>query len=247
MAHSSTPLRVSLFGLMLTLLLAPVLLHAQAPVPDLQAQLDARRAEWATDADPEAVRVYQEGVQAVAESGVLERALPVGELAPTFTLPDATGKPVALADLLAKGPVVLTWYRGGWCPYCNLQLRAYQKLLPQLAELGATLVAISPEVPDSSLSTQAKNELAFPVLSDANNAVAEQFGLVYPLPDGVRARFEGRLDLPAYNGDSSWTLPLAATYVINRHGEVVYRFVDAEYRRRAQPADILAAVELATR
>ncbi|MDX2177490.1 MAG: peroxiredoxin-like family protein [Candidatus Sumerlaeia bacterium] len=214
-----------------------------ASAPTLSQELDAKKASFNQSA-PEATKaVYERGIQQVSESGALERALKEGDQAPDFTLAGADGAEVRLSALLADGPVVLTWYRGGWCPYCNIQLRAYQQSLPEFQKHGARLVALSPELPDNSLTTAEKNELAFHVLSDGGNKVAEAYGVVYNLPADVVEQFKGRLDLPKFNGDDSWRLPLAATYVIAKDGKIAYAFLDADYRKRAEPAAIIEALE----
>ncbi len=210
--------------------------------PTLQRRLDELREKFSKAAPAEQLRVYEEGIRQVAASGVLESALKVGATAADFTLTNAKGQNVRLADLLKSGPVVLTWYRGGWCPYCNLQLRAYHDALPDIRSAGGRLVAISPELPDHSLTTQEKNNLEFDVLSDPGNKVAHQYGAAYRLPESLVSAFRGKLDLPAINGDGSWELPLAVTYVIGMDSRIAYAFVDADYRRRAEPADIVAAL-----
>src|SRR5262245_41115763 len=128
----------------------------EAPV---RKELDEFREKFSKTAPPERIRAYEQGIEDVRKSGVLEKALKVGARAPDFELPDATGKSVKLSDLLARGPVVATWYRGGWCPYCNIALRGFHKRLPEIRAAGAILVAISPETPDNSLSTAEKNHL----------------------------------------------------------------------------------------
>ncbi len=209
----------------------------------LQVQLDALRAKFEKAAPEDTKKVYEDGIRQVAESGVLESALKVGARAPDFTLADATGKSVRLSELLAQGPVVLTWYRGGWCPYCNIQLRAYQEALGEIRGEGAQLVALTPERPDSSLSTKEKNSLEFVVLSDVGSKVAREFGVSYRLPDSLIEAFKGRLDLPSANGDDSWELPLGATYVIARDGTIAYAFLSADYRERAEPEAIIEALK----
>ncbi|MEM1165745.1 MAG: peroxiredoxin-like family protein [Planctomycetota bacterium] len=220
----------------------PEVTSVSTPTESLQARLDARRAEFSATASEALKITFNEGVREVGESGVLDSAKKVGDAAPNFTLPNAVGESVELASLLEQGPVVLTWYRGGWCPYCNIQLAAYQEILGDFKALGAHLVAISPETPDHSLDTKQKNELEFHVLSDVGHTVAASYGLAYTLPQGVQDAFKGRLDLPAFNGDDSWQLPLSATYVIDRAGVVRYAFLDADYRIRAEPAAVLEAV-----
>ena len=175
---------------------------------------------------------------------IAEKSLKIGDVVPNFTLNNASGKSVSFKSLLAKGQVVISFYRGGWCPYCNLELRALEQSLPQIKSLGATLVAISPETPDSSLSTSEKNNLTFEVLSDLKNQVAQQFGLVFTLPEELRPIYEQfGIDIPAYNGDSTFELPLPATYVVNTDGKIVHSFVNADYTQRLDPDAILTALK----
>lgn len=209
----------------------------------LSEKLDALKQQYATKAPAEMTKAFEDGVREVAMSGAVERAMKVGATAPDFTLPDATGKQVALSEMLKQGPVVLTWYRGAWCPYCNLQLRAYQDALPEMKAMGAQLIAVSPQLPSNDLTSKEKQELAFAVLSDAGNTAARQYGLVYRMPKDVQTVLTGKLDLPKLNGDNSWELPLAATYIIGTDRKVTYAFVDSDYRKRAEPEAILAALK----
>lgn len=172
----------------------------------------------------------------------LHTALAVGEKAPDFTLKDATGKDVTLSHLLKNGPVILTWYRGGWCPYCNIALKNLQDGLPGFTAAGATLVAISPELPDHSLDTREKHALAFPVLSDVGLTVADAYGISYTLDGATSTRYNGSFGLNAWNGDTSNRLPLPVTFVVNRQGVIVYRFIDTDIRKRAPHAEILNAL-----
>lgn len=172
----------------------------------------------------------------------LGTALRVGDKAPEFTLKDATGKDVTLSQLLKKGPVILTWYRGGWCPYCNIALKDLQGGLPEFTAAGATLVAISPELPDHSLDTREKHALAFPVLSDVGLTVADAYGISYTLDGATSTRYNGSFGLNAWNGDTSNRLPLPVTYVVSREGVIVYRFIDTDIRKRAPHAEILNAL-----
>ncbi len=208
----------------------------------LEVKLDALAAKFAQKASPEALETFEAGIREVASSAVMDTALQVGATAPDFVLPDSQGKMVRLSEMLKDGPVIVTWYRGGWCPYCNLQLREYQAHVEDFKTLGATIVAISPQKPDRSLETSNANNLAFPVLSDADNKVASQYGLTYKLPERVAKALEGRLDLSEYNGSASNELPVTATYVIARDGKIAHAFVDADYRKRAEPSDIMGAL-----
>ena len=211
----------------------------------LEQQLAAFKAEFARTAPAGRPALYEAKIKELRASFALAEAIGVGDLAPDFTLPDAQGRPVALSSLLQLGPVALTFYRGGWCPYCNLQLRAYQAALPEMTALGARLVAISPQLPDGSRSTAEANALTFDVLSDVGNQVARAFGLVYELPEELRAALRSNNKaLPGINGDDSSELPVPATYVIGRDRLVALAFVDVDYRQRLAPEDILAALQV---
>ncbi|SKA85338.1 Peroxiredoxin [Prosthecobacter debontii] len=211
----------------------------------LQQQLEARKAEFAARVPQEVQTAYAAGIQAVSNSGILSSAKQAGEKAPDFTLQDAKGQSVALHELLENGPVVLTWYRGGWCPYCNLSLRALQKVLPEFEKGGAQLVALTPELPDKTLSTAEKNKLQFQVLTDLNHQVAQSYGIVFKLTPEVRDQYKRNFDLLAYNGSAAGddTLPLAATYIISQDGIIRYAFLEADYRARAEPAELVAFVK----
>jgi peroxiredoxin/YHS domain-containing protein len=211
--------------------------------PTVQQLLDAKKAEFEKKAPSEVQALYEKGIKDVGASGVMSSALKVGVPAPEFELPDATGKKVSLASVLKDGAAVLVWYRGGWCPYCNIQLREYQKHLEEFTKAGGKLIAISPQTPDQSLSTKEKQGLEFIVLSDSGNVVARKFGIVYKLPKEVSEAFKGKLDLEKYNGDTSEELPLAVVYVVGRSGKIVYAFVDEDYRKRANIEDIVKALE----
>ncbi|MEO0947905.1 MAG: peroxiredoxin-like family protein, partial [Cyanobacteria bacterium J06641_5] len=177
----------------------------------------------------------------LATSGVVENALKAGDRLPACQLPNATGKTVDVRALLAQGPVVLAFYRGEWCPYCNLELRALQQALPEIQALGATLVAISPQTPDASLSTAEKNELAFEVLSDVGNQFARTCGLVFTLAKELHPIYAGfGINVPAHNGDDTFELPLPATYIVAQDGTIAQAFVDADYTLRMEPAEIIA-------
>jgi peroxiredoxin len=168
----------------------------------------------------------------------------VGETAPDFALPDATGQEVRLADRLAAGPVVLVFYRGSWCPYCNLELAAYQEALPHFTALGATLIAVSPQLPDDALSISEKRALTYDVLSDAAQTVIEAYRIRFDLPPHVT---EHMLDstlaaLAKQQPEGHYSLPVPATFVLDRYGVVRARHVSMAYRTRMEPSDALEAV-----
>ncbi|WP_193212132.1 peroxiredoxin-like family protein [Luteolibacter marinus] len=225
-----------------TLLALLILAPALSAEPSLQEQLDARSAEAAKSGDPAVRAAYARGIDAVAESGILDRAKKVGDKAPDFTLEDAAGKAVQLSTLWKDGPVILTWYRGGWCPYCNIALAALQEKLPEFRAAGARLVALTPELPDKSLSTKEKNHLEFEVLTDLNHRVAKNYGIAFELTPEVRELYKKHFNLTDFNGKEAGegTLPLAATYIIGRDGVIRWAFVDSDYRKRAEPDDIVA-------
>jgi peroxiredoxin len=210
---------------------------------NLQAELHAFYTARQQQIPAEIRQVMDRAGRELADSGQATRALPVGATAPDFTLPTATGGSVRLGDLLAAGPVVLAFYRGAWCPYCNIALRALQQHHDQITALGARLVAISPQVPDESLSLADKHTLAFDVLSDVGSHVARQYGLAFDLPDDLAAVYDKLgFDLQRVNGGHPRTLPLPATYVIAPDGPIAWSFVNTDYTRRAEPADILTAL-----
>ena len=212
----------------------------------LAQQLSEFKAGFKQRAAPERVAMMEGATVELKASGIEARALKVGDAAPDLTLPDAVGRPVRLLELWQRGPLVLIFYRGGWCPYCNLELRAWQKHLAALMQSGAGLVAVSPQTLDNSLSTAEKNELAYPVLSDSGLQAAAAFGVAFEMPQALVDLYRGvGNDLPLLNGNGRWVLPVPATYVIGRDGRIVFAPVEADYRERAEPADAMAAVELA--
>ncbi|NEO83742.1 MAG: AhpC/TSA family protein [Spirulina sp. SIO3F2] len=182
--------------------------------------------------------------QDLIDSGIIDRTLKVGDTIPAVSLPNATGQTVNIQELLKSGPVVISFYRGGWCPYCNLELKALQAKLPEIKALGANLITISPQTPDASLSTAEKNALEFEVLSDVGNKVARAFGLVFTLPETLRPLYaQFGLDIPAHNGDETFELPIPATYIVKTDGTIALAFAEADYTQRLEPAEIVAALQ----
>jgi len=226
----------------------PGLVNAQAEMSDttlpmLGPKLDSMKTRFESRAPKDRINLYQGAIDDLRESGILEHALNIGDTVPDFVLPDAVGDSVSLHSYLAQGPVLIVWYRGGWCPYCNMTLHTWVDYVPEVTALGAKMLAISPEVPDSSLSTKEKHHIPFAVLSDHGNHVARQFGIVFKLPDNLIEAYNQHFSLAAYNDDESYELPLAATYVIDTHGVIRYAFLDADYKNRAEPSDVIAALK----
>lgn len=168
-----------------------------------------------------------------------EQGIRLGDKAPDFTLKDQSGNEVNLYQLLKKGPVILNWYRGGWCPFCNLELKGLADKTAAINKLGATLVALSPELPDKSLTTIEKNHLPFTVVSDIDNNVARKYDLVYKLDAETANRYEKGFGLSQYNGNDKAELPIPATYIIGQDGIVRYAFVNPDYKKRANPDDVV--------
>ncbi|WCB92268.1 Thiol-disulfide oxidoreductase ResA [Baekduia alba] len=193
--------------------------------------------------DAQAVRTITAANQALAASGEVQ-GLELGQLAPEFELPDATGRPVRLSERLALGPVVLTFYRGEWCPYCNITLAALQGVLGEVKDAGASLIAISPQRPDDALTMSEKHGLGFDVLSDAEQSVIRAYGVQFRVPaeiEDVHMTFFKK-DISELNADGSWNLPVPATFVLDADGLVRARHVGVEYTSRMEPGEILAAL-----
>jgi peroxiredoxin len=209
----------------------------------LKEQLAEFRAGWFKRVPADRQAIMQRHI-AQLRDGLAKTALKAGDRAPAIVLKNARGETVDVGELLKKGPAVVTFYRGGWCPYCNLELKAFQQVLPDLKAACASLVAISPEKPDDTLSTAEKNALTFEVLSDVGQKVGRAFGLVYQFSDELKSAYQGfGLDIPAKNASDEWALPLSATYVIGRDGMIIYAYTDADYRDRADPTDVLAILK----
>lgn len=209
----------------------------------LESVLNERKVNFEIKASSEKKKIYAEGLQDVVENKIVENALQVGDVAIDFTLANASGGQVSLYDQLKNGPVILMWYRGGWCPYCNLTLQHMQNSLPEFKKYGAELLALTPELPDSSISTKEKKDLQFEVLSDINNGVAEAYKVVFKLTDDVADSYEKSFGLSAYNGNDKGELPLAATYIIGKDKVIKYAFLDSDYRNRAEPKDLVEVLK----
>jgi peroxiredoxin len=211
----------------------------------LQAKLDAVKAEFETSmAPPPVVEVLHRATDELIAAGAPERALKAGDVARPFALPDADGAPVSSAALLAKGPLVLTFYRGVWCPYCNLDLLALEAARAEIEARGATLLAISQQTPVNSRKSQRQNSLGFPILSDHGGEVGAEFGVRWTLPPYLRDVHSALgADLVQFNGEDSWTLPMPARFVIGQDGVIAYAEVNADYTRRPEPSDIFPVLD----
>lgn len=169
--------------------------------------------------------------------------IPVGERAPSFSLPDANGTRMSLDDRLDEGPVVLSFYRGAWCPICNTELAALQEALPQIIALGARLIAISPQAPDASQPLVQRLGLAYDVLSDTDQSVIRDYRLQFALDEDLRPIYRGfNMALDEHNADGTWNLPVPATFILDEHGTVRARHVDPNYRDRMTVDAIIAAL-----
>ena len=212
----------------------------------LTQDLAALRAHYAVHMPADIAAAMARADAALAASNLVERALGAGEFAPDFTLPAGDGAPVRLTRALRDGPVIVSFYRGGWCPYCNLELRAYQARAEAMRDAGVRLIAVSPQTPDATASTVRENGLGFQVVSDVGSHVARAFGVAFDLADELRPLY-ARLGhaLPDQNGEG-WVLPVPATFVIAPSGEIVLAFIDTDYRRRLDPNDAITAATAAS-
>lgn len=211
----------------------------------LADELSALRAHYAVHMPADIAAAMKRADAALAASDLVGSALAAGEFAPDFALSGVDGVPMRLSRALADGPVILSFYRGGWCPYCNLELRAYQALAGRMADAGVRLIAISPELPDHTAATVRDGGLAFDVVSDVGSEVARAYGVAFDLADELRPLYT-RLGhaLPDRNG-ADWVLPVPATYVVAPSGEIVLASIDTDYRSRLEPADAIDAAAAA--
>ncbi|KJC45800.1 peroxiredoxin-like family protein [Bradyrhizobium sp. LTSP857] len=215
----------------------------------LQDKLDALKADFEGGRFPlkptkEALDTMHRATTGLIATGQAQRAKKAGDVAPEFILNDPDGKPMSSRDLLAKGALVVSFYRGVWCPYCNLELQALQETLPEIAARGASLVAISPQTAPNSRKSQRDNKLAFPILSDVKSKVADAFGIRFALPDDLVALYKSfKNDLPTFNDDPSWVLPMPARYVIGRDGIIAYAEVNPDYTHRPDPSELLPVLD----
>ena len=209
----------------------------------LTEQLSAHAQQSASRIPADAQVIMKDAIAALENSKISQNATKKGDSIPQIVLPNAQGEAVNIQEVLKNNKVVLAFYRGGWCPYCNIELKALQEKLPEIEAKGAKLIAISPESPDNSLSTTEKNALNFDILTDANNEVARALGLVYELPQNLVSLYKQfGIDLEKSQGMQSNELPIAATYIVNQDGSIAYDFIEEDYKLRAEPAEVVASL-----
>ena len=215
----------------------------------LQDRLDAFKADFENGKLPfkptaQQLEAMHRATAELITSGQAGRALKAGDKAPDFVLNDPDGKPVSSRDLLAKGPLVVSFYRGVWCPYCNLELQALQAALPAIEERGANVIAISPQTAPNSRRSQRDNKLGFHVTQDRKAQVANAFGIRFALPDYLVEVYKGfKNDLPLINDDPSWVLPMPARYVIGTDGVIAYAEINPDYTQRPDPSELLPVLD----
>ena len=211
----------------------------------LQEKLDEITARTRNLVQPERLEIGERAIAELFASGIEDTLLKPGDLAPAFVLPDANGKSVRSADLLALGPLVVNFFRGRWCPYCVTELEAWRDLFPALRERGALLVAISPQTVRQNDFAVSQHSLPFPLLRDESAAIAAEFGAAYTVPEFMQGYYRSILvNIPFINGESSWRLPVPATFVIDRNGVVIWSQGHADFRVRPDPADAIKSLQL---
>jgi len=207
---------------------------------NLKKELNNFAEQMSKQAPPEVLKTMGKEIGNLATSGIIESAKKKGDKAPSFNLENSDGKIVNLNDLLKKGSVIISFNRGNWCPFCNLEFKALQKSVKEIKEAGANLIVISPQLPILSKELKTQNNFTFDILYDKKNLVAKQFGIAFALPEPLRPIHDAfGMDIPAHNGDNSFELPLAATYVVNKEGIITYAYINANWMERAEPSELV--------
>jgi peroxiredoxin len=216
------------------------------PIPEitnpetLESMIAKFQADMLPNVPAETMQLLQQAGQEIAALGIEQHALKTGDRCPDFSLNNGRGESITSRELLSNGPLIISFYRGAWCPYCNLEIKALAQSLAEIRAQGAELVAISPQTPEKAEQQSTELKLDFEVLSDSDNALARRFGLVFTLPAALRPVYQAwQIDIPAHNGDQRFELPVPATYVVDREGLIRYHFVDSDYSRRLEPASII--------
>jgi peroxiredoxin len=215
---------------------------------NLQHEIEKFKENFIKSVPNDVLNIMNKAMEDLLSTDPAKYSLKIGDNIPAFSLPNVKGEIVRSSGLLEKGPMVVSFYRGGWCPFCNLELHALQETLPEIEKYGASLVAVSPELPDNSISTVEKHALTFEVLSDVGNNIAREFGLVFSLARELRPVYKDLgIDLPSWNGDDSYELPFPATYVVNPDGKIIHASVNPDYTRRLDPKAVVHVLEEITR
>lgn len=211
----------------------------------LKEQLEQAKAGFIARVPVEAQTQIFRHIAEQKQSGIVF-GLKEGDKAPNFVLTNPLGEVISLYDELAKGPVILTFYRGSWCPYCNIQLRAYQQILPEIQQYGAQLIAITPQSPDNSLTQKEKEQLTFQVLSDPNGYVADSYNLLFEMPDYLQHTFKHTLgrDLSAFNETDRWILPIPGIYILDKEGIVRHANSNPDFMTRMEPQEIIDQLKM---
>ena len=212
---------------------------------ELSEKIQAFQAEIIPTIPEDTLNMMMTELQTLIASGLAESAKKTGDLLPAFNLPNANNEPLDSDSLLSNGPLVISFYRGAWCPYCNLEINALQQRLADINAAGAQLIAISPQTPDKSLDQLNRSQLNFEILSDIGNKLAKECGLVFTLPQPLRPVYEAwQIDIPGHNADDSFELPIPATYIIDQTGKIRYAHVDMDYTKRLEPEIIIEQLKV---
>jgi peroxiredoxin len=211
----------------------------------LKNEIENLQNQFKQKAPQEVQELFALATKELEEKKLSEQALKKGDTVPNEVLLDVYSKQIELYEYFKDSDfIVLNFYRGGWCPYCNLELKAFQEIVPQLKALNSKLIAVSPQLPDLSLSTKEKDNLEFDVLSDLYNKLAKKFGLVFSLDERLRPIYKDfGIDIPASNQDESYEIPMPATYVVNKEYKIIYSFIQEDYTKRAEPLEILELIK----
>ncbi len=213
----------------------------------LKDQISQLNVQFAAQLPEMILNAFGRSIEDLASARIGEDALGIGDRAPDFALPDCEGREVKLSELLKRGPIVLSFQRGGWCPYCSLELRALNQLTVMHPDLNATIVGVTPELPMNAVKTRDRNQLSFDLLIDSENRLASAFGLTFVLQEELRPIYSQlNINLAELNGDLSYQLPIPATYVIGRDKIIRYAFTDSNYMNRAEPDEIAGVLRQLT-
>jgi peroxiredoxin len=211
---------------------------------DLKFELSKVNENFMKVAPKDIIDLFKRQAEKLAHREIEKNALKVGDKLPDFELKNSIGEKINCYDLLSNGPLVISFYRGKWCPYCNLEIQAYQEALPEIRGLGAQLVGISPELPDNSMSLVEKYSLKYDILSDIENKLAGKFGLTYYVEEELQEAYKNLgIDLVSSQGNNNYELPVPATYVVNSNGTIVLAFVDTDYTKRLDPSEVIETLK----